>query len=95
MFNGLRTTGGGDAPWPYLTTNITGNRNLLEWCWELEIARFVLVSTTASPAAKTPLREDADARRPLSPYAGSKKAAEAMAYSYHSVHGLDVTVLRF
>ena len=48
MFNGLRTTGGGDAPWPYLTTNITGNRNLLEWCWELEIARFVLVSTTAS-----------------------------------------------
>ena len=43
----------------------------------------------------TPLREDADARRPLSPYAGSKKAAEAMAYSYHSVHGLDVTVLRF
>ncbi len=31
----------------------------------------------------------------LSPYAASKKAAEAIAYSYHHLHGLDVTVLRY
>jgi nucleoside-diphosphate-sugar epimerase len=42
-----------------------------------------------------PYREDADTSRPLSPYAASKKAAEAMCYSYHHLHGLDVTVLRY
>ena len=82
MFNGLRTTGGGDAPWPYLTRG--GHQ-----------VRAGVDHRLSGGETSTPLREDADARRPLSPYAGSKKAAEAMAYSYHSVHGLDVTVLRF
>jgi len=31
----------------------------------------------------------------LSPYAATKKAAEAMAYTYHFLHGLDVSVLRY
>ena len=31
----------------------------------------------------------------MSPYAASKKAAEVLAYSYHALHGLDVSVLRF
>src|ERR1700744_41259 len=33
--------------------------------------------------------------RQLSPYAATKKAAEAMAYTYHFLHKLDVSVLRF
>ena len=32
---------------------------------------------------------------PLSPYAASKKAAELMAYSYHQLYGLDVSVVRY
>jgi nucleoside-diphosphate-sugar epimerase len=39
--------------------------------------------------------EDADTDRPLSPYAASKKAAETIAYTYHYLSGIDVTVLRF
>ena len=42
-----------------------------------------------------PYREDADTNRPLSPYAASKKAAEATAYTYHHLHGIDVTVFRY
>jgi nucleoside-diphosphate-sugar epimerase len=33
--------------------------------------------------------------RQLSPYAATKKAAEAMAYTYHFLHGIDVSVLRY
>src|ERR1700744_1458711 len=33
--------------------------------------------------------------RQLSPYAATKKAAEAMAYTYHFLHKLDVSVLRY
>ncbi len=84
-------------PWVYLDTNVTGNLNLLELCRELEIRRFVLASTSSLYGRHNPrpFREDADTGRPLSPYAASKKAAEAMSHSYHALHGLDVTVLRF
>ena len=84
-------------PWVYVTTNVNGSVNLLELCRELDVGRFVLASTSSLYGKDTPVpfREDADTSRPLSPYAASKKAAEAMTYSYHSLYGLDATVLRF
>lgn len=86
-----------EDPWAYLATNVYGNLNLLELCRELEIGKFVLASTSSLYGEHNPrpFREDADTDRPLSPYAASKKAAEAMSYSYHALHGLEVTVLRF
>jgi UDP-glucuronate 4-epimerase len=33
--------------------------------------------------------------RPLSPYAATKKAAEVLAYTFHSLYGLPVNVVRF
>ena len=84
-------------PWAYVAANVTGNLNLLELCRESGIGRFVLASTSSLYGQHNPrpYREDADTDRPLSPYAASKKAAEAMSHSYHALHGLDVTVLRF
>lgn len=84
-------------PWVYVSTNVTGNLNLLELCREMDIGRFVLASTSSLYGEHNPrpFREDADTDTPLSPYAASKKAAEAMSHSYHALHGFDVTVLRF
>ncbi len=84
-------------PWVYVETNITGTLNLLELCREYRVPKFVLASTSSlygenNPA---PYREDANTDRPLSPYAATKKAAEALCYTYHHLHGLDVTVLRY
>src|SRR5690606_20910147 len=42
-----------------------------------------------------PFREDADTTRPLSPYAASKLAAEALAYTYHHLFRIDVSVVRY
>ena len=86
-----------ENPWIYVDTNITGTLNVLDGCRRAEVPKFVLASTSSIygadarfPFARTPTRS-----RPLSPYAASKKAAEVLAYSYHALHGLDVSVLRY
>jgi UDP-glucuronate 4-epimerase len=84
-------------PWVYLETNATGTLNLLELCRVHGVKKFVLASTSSLYGGDNPVpfSEDADTSRPLSPYAASKKAAEAMAFAYHHLHGLDVSVLRY
>lgn len=84
-------------PWIYVETNVTGTLNLLELCRERGIPKFVLSSTSSLYGRHNapPFREDADTSRPLSPYAATKGAAEAMAHTYHQLHGIDVTVLRY
>lgn len=85
------------CPELYYRTNCTGTLHLLESCRRLAIPKFVLASTSSVYGEHNPVpyREDADASRPLSPYAASKIAAETLAYSYHYLHGLDVSVLRY
>lgn len=84
-------------PWAYFDVNSTGTLNVLEACRRYEVPKFVLSSTSSLYGRHNslPYDEDADTNRPLSPYAASKKAAEATAYAYHHLHGLDVTVLRY
>ena len=84
-------------PWVYVDTNITGTLNLLELCRQHGVGKFVLASTSSLYGAHTPLHysEDAETSRPISPYAATKKAAETFCYTYHYLHGLDVTVLRY
>ena len=81
----------------YLETNLTGTLNLLELCLEHDIKKFVLASTSSLYGTNNamPFREDADTSHPLSPYAASKKAAEILCNTYHHLHGIDVTILRY
>lgn len=84
-------------PMVYYDTNMKGTLNLLELCREYEIRKFVLASTSSLYGSKNslPFREDANTDNPLSPYAASKKAAETLCYTYHYLHGIDVTILRY
>lgn len=86
-----------EDPWVYYHTNVDGTLNLLEMCRRFGVKKFVLASTSSLYGANcpSPFREDAETDRPLSPYAASKKAAETLAYTYHHLHGLDVSVLRY
>ncbi len=86
-----------ENPWIYLETNLTGTLNLLELCRSRGIPKFVLGSTSSIYGAQSPMpcSEDQDTSRPISPYAASKKGAEALCHSFHFLHGLDVTVLRY
>ncbi len=86
-----------DNPWIYMETNAVGVLNLLELCRHARIPKFVLASTSSLYGARNPqpYREDADTNGPLSPYAASKKAAEAMCFTYHHLHEIDVSVFRY
>ena len=85
-----------ENPFIYLSTNNGGNLNLLELCREYGVPKFVLASTSSLYAGqKMPFKEDLPVNHPISPYAASKKAAEMMAYTYHYLYGLDVTILRY
>lgn len=86
-----------ENPWVYIDTNLTGTLNLLELCREFAVGKFVLASTSSLYGANNPqpFREDANTDGPLSPYAASKKAAEALCYTYHYLYGIDVTVPRY
>jgi len=84
-------------PWVYVDTNMTGTLNLLELCRRHAIDKFVLASTSSLYAEESapPFKETDDTDHPLQPYAASKKGAEAMAFAYHHLYGIDVTVLRY
>lgn len=84
-------------PWLYVDANVTGTLNLLEWCRAHGVSKFVLSSTSSvyGGSDATVFREDQSTSRPISPYAASKKAAEALCYTWHALHALDVTVLRY
>ncbi len=84
-------------PWIYFETNVTGTLNLLALCQEFGVPKFVLSSTSSLYGASNPrpFQEDANTDGPLSPYAASKKAAEALCYTYHYLYGIDVTVFRY
>ena len=84
-------------PWVYVDTNTTGTLNLLDACHQYGIEKFILASTSSLYGTHNmlPYSETANTDEPLSPYAASKKGAEALAYSYHHIYGLDVTVFRY
>jgi nucleoside-diphosphate-sugar epimerase len=86
-----------EDPHAYLRTNAEGTLNLLELCRRHGVGKFVLASTSSLYGAgnTVPFSEETDTSRPLSPYAASKKAAEALAFSYHHLHKIDVSVLRY
>ena len=86
-----------ENPWAYYETNVTGTLNLLELCREFGAAKFVQASSSSGYGRGNPMpyREEQNTDLPPSPYAASKKAAETLCATYHTLHGLDVSVLRY
>ena len=85
-----------ENPFVYMRTNANGTLNLLEQCRAHKIRKVLLASTSSLYAGQAmPFREDLPVNTPISPYAASKKAAEVMAYTYHYLYGIDVSVVRY
>lgn len=85
-----------ENPTVYMNTNSLGTLNLLECMRNYGCRKFVLASTSSLYAGqKMPFVESLAVNTPISPYAASKKGAEVMAYTYHYLYGIDVTINRF
>jgi len=85
-----------ENPWIYVNTNVTGTLNLLELCKKYRVKKFILASTSSVYGEMDlPFAEDKKTDSPLSPYPASKKGAEAICYTYHYLHGIDISIPRY
>ena len=84
-------------PAVYVQSNLVAFSNLLESCRQHNVQHLLYASSSSVYGASTnvPFHEDDRTDQPVSLYAATKKANEAMAYSYSSLFGMAATGLRF
>src|SRR5437870_2345845 len=81
----------------YQRVNVEGTVNLLEAARLHRVKKVTLASSSSvyGVNARVPFSESDPIFSPISPYAASKLACEALGHVYHHVHQLDVVMLRF
>lgn len=86
-----------DAPRDYLEANLIGTFELLEAARAHPPAHLLMASTSSVYGANTemPFDERQKADTPMSFYAATKKAGEAMGHSYAHLYALPITMFRF
>lgn len=86
-----------DQPRACLSSNIAGTFELLEAARAVPPRHMLLASTSSVYGANEdmPWQEGDCTDHPMSFYAATKKATEAMAHSYAHIHALPVTMFRF
>lgn len=86
-----------ENPLAYVDGNLVGTFNLIEAARRLGVAQLVFASTSSVYGADdaVPFIEIAPADHPLTLYAASKKAGEAMTHCYSHLWDIPTTVARF
>ncbi|MBB3034368.1 UDP-glucuronate 4-epimerase [Erythrobacter lutimaris] len=86
-----------ENPRAYLDANVVGTFNLMECARELAVDHLLMASTSSVYGAndQMPFDENQKADTPLTFYAATKKATEAMAHSYAHLWNLPTTMFRF
>lgn len=86
-----------DHPRSYIESNVTGTFNVMEVARELDVRHLLMASTSSVYGANEdmPFRETDKADTPMSIYAATKKANEAMGHSYAHLWNLPTTMFRF
>jgi UDP-glucuronate 4-epimerase len=84
-------------PLVYADVNINGTVTLLEGARRQGVKRFIFASSSSvyGNNKKVPFSEDDNVDFPVSPYAATKKAGELLCHTYHHLHAMHVTCLRF
>ncbi|MBE0594749.1 MAG: GDP-mannose 4,6-dehydratase [Gemmatimonadales bacterium] len=86
-----------DHPLDYAHSNLVGTSVILEAARAARIRHLVYASSSSVYGGNTrlPFSEEDRVDRPVSFYAATKRANEAMAYSYAHLYGIPCTGLRF
>jgi UDP-glucuronate 4-epimerase len=81
----------------YQRVNVEGTVNLLEAARRRGVKKITIASSSSvyGVNAKVPFAESDPIFNPISPYAASKLACEALGHVYHHVYGMDIAMLRF
>lgn len=86
-----------DAPRSYVASNLIGSHEVLEAARACKPKHLMMASTSSAYGANTemPYAETHRAVHPMSFYAATKIANEAMAHSYAHLFGIPTTMFRF
>ena len=86
-----------EAPRSYIESNIVGTFNVMEAAREQAVGHLLMASTSSVYGANTdmPYAETHKADSPMTIYAATKKATEAMGHSYAHLWNLPTTMFRF
>lgn len=86
-----------EEPALYQRVNVEGTVHVLEAARLTGVRKLVIASSSSvyGVNSKVPFSESDPIFHPISPYAASKLACEALGHVYHHLYGLDVTMLRF
>jgi len=86
-----------ENPRAYVDANLVGAFNVMECARELQVDHLLMASTSSVYGAVTemPFHEGQKVDTPLTLYAATKKANEAMAHSYAHLWTLPTTMFRF
>lgn len=86
-----------DNPRAYLDANIVGTFNIMEAARAAGVQHLLMASTSSVYGANTemPFTETERVATPLTFYAASKLANEAMGHSYAHIYNLPITMFRF
>ena len=84
-------------PIEYVDVNVGGTTALLDRAVKSDVTNFIIASSSSvyGNITQVPFRENYTLGSPESPYAVTKQAVEAMAYTYHSLYEIPITCLRF
>lgn len=86
-----------ENPRAYLNANLVGSFNVLDLARELGVQHLLMASTSSVYGAniEMPFEETQKTETPLTFYAATKKANEAMGHSYAHIYNLPITMFRF
>jgi len=86
-----------EDPVLYQEVNVVGTTHVLEAARCRKIRKVTIASSSSvyGVNSKVPFSETDPIFQPISPYAASKLACEALGHVYHHVHGMDIIMLRF
>ena len=86
-----------ENPRAYIDSNLVGTFNVMEIARAHAVDHFLMASTSSVYGAEKamPFVETQLTDRPLTIYAATKKAAEAMTHSWAHLYGLPTTLFRF
>lgn len=81
----------------YMDVNVVGTTRVLEACRAGGVQRVVFASSSSvyGGDSEPPFSEDQPISSPLSPYAASKVAGEAICYTHHHLYDLSAVCLRY
>jgi UDP-glucuronate 4-epimerase len=86
-----------EQPALYQRVNVEGTVNLLEAGRRRGVKKFIIASSSSVYGinSKVPFAETDPISTPISPYAASKLACEALGHVYHHLYDCDIVMLRF